>query len=301
MDMKCPYHPDTHLIEDHRAGDVICPTCGLVVGDRIVDVGTEWRSFSNEKNTKDPSRVGAPENKLLSGGDLSTSIALGRDGDSEMANLQRKSGNGGDRTLLAAFASIREMAARIHLPNSIQDQANKLFKEVLDSKALRGKNSEAQAAACLYIACRKEGVPRTFKEICAVSRTSKKEIGKCFKLIVRALETNLDHITSEQFMSRFCGNLGISQRVQSGAVAVAKEAVRLDLVAGRSPISIAAAAIYMASQASNDKKSAKEIGEIAGVAEVTIKQSYKLLYPKANELLPESYPYRHLIYQLPLP
>ena len=37
-------------------------------------------------------------------------------------------------------------------------------------------------------------------------------------------------------------------------------------VPGRSPISVAAAAIYMASQASDDKKTQKDIAEIAGVA-----------------------------------
>lgn len=40
-------------------------------------MGTEWRSFSNEHSGTDPSRVGAPENPLLSGSDLSTSIAVG--------------------------------------------------------------------------------------------------------------------------------------------------------------------------------------------------------------------------------
>lgn len=40
-------------------------------------MGTEWRSFSNENSGNDPSRVGAPENPLLSGSDLSTSIAVG--------------------------------------------------------------------------------------------------------------------------------------------------------------------------------------------------------------------------------
>lgn len=44
---------------------------------RLVDVGTEWRSFSNESSGTDPSRVGAPENPLLGGSDLSTSIAVG--------------------------------------------------------------------------------------------------------------------------------------------------------------------------------------------------------------------------------
>ncbi|MCP4486199.1 MAG: TFIIB-type zinc ribbon-containing protein [Gammaproteobacteria bacterium] len=32
--LSCPSHPDAHLVEDHRAGDMICPKCGLVVGDR---------------------------------------------------------------------------------------------------------------------------------------------------------------------------------------------------------------------------------------------------------------------------
>ena len=34
MSLRCPQHPDAHLIEDYHAGDMICPDCGLVVGDR---------------------------------------------------------------------------------------------------------------------------------------------------------------------------------------------------------------------------------------------------------------------------
>ncbi|EPB69513.1 transcription factor TFIIB repeat-containing domain protein [Ancylostoma ceylanicum] len=369
--VACPIHPNVHLVEDHRAGDVICPECGLVVGDRLVDVGTEWRSFSNERSGTDPSRVGAPENPLLSGGDLSTSIAVGfgaSESDTSLANAQRKSMNNTDRQMTQAMSVIREMSERIHLAKSIQstpelpschrrwltkseyssdktsfslrhqlrlsgacdfgrvtvaqgqDLASKTFKDVLDSKALKGKNNEAQAAACLYIACRKEGVPRTFKgwflskscctakadgrykvafEICAVSRVSKKEIGRCFKLIIKSLETNLEQITSADFMSRFCGNLSLPNSIQAAATRIAKRAVEMDLVAGRSPISIAAAAIYMASQASNEKRSAKDIGEIAGAAEVTVKQTYKLLYPKAAELFPEDFKFVTPIDQLP--
>ncbi|EGT57002.1 hypothetical protein CAEBREN_14440 [Caenorhabditis brenneri] len=290
--VQCPVHPDVHLIEDHRAGDLVCPACGLVVGDRLVDVGTEWRSFSNERSGNDPSRVGAPENPLLSGGDLSTTIAVGfggSDSDNSLANAQRKSMNNTDRQMTAAMSLIREMSERIHLPRNIQENASRIFKDVLDSRALRGKNNEAQAAACLYIACRKDGVPRTFKEICAVSRVSKKEIGRCFKIIIRNLETNLEQITSADFMSRFCGNLYLPNSIQAAATRIAKRAVDMDLVAGRTPISIAAAAIYMASQASSEKRSAKEIGDVAGAAEITVRQTYKLLYPKADELFPEDF------------
>lgn len=89
----------------------------------LVDVGTEWRSFSNERSGNDPSRVGAPENPLLSGGDLSTTIAVGfggSDSDNSLANAQRKSMNNTDRQMTAAMSLIREMSERIHLPRNIQ-------------------------------------------------------------------------------------------------------------------------------------------------------------------------------------
>lgn len=80
------------MIEDYRAGDMICSECGLVVGDRVIDVGSEWRTFSNEKSGVDPSRVGGPENPLLSGGDLSTMIGPGT-GSASFDSFGSKIGN----------------------------------------------------------------------------------------------------------------------------------------------------------------------------------------------------------------
>lgn len=33
--VQCPNHPDAILVEDYRAGDMICPECGLVVGQYL--------------------------------------------------------------------------------------------------------------------------------------------------------------------------------------------------------------------------------------------------------------------------
>ena len=70
-----------------------------------------------------------------------------------------------DRTLIAAFREIRQMADRLNLPQMIPDRANTLFKQVHESTCprMKGKSSDAIASACLYIACRQEAVPRTFK------------------------------------------------------------------------------------------------------------------------------------------
>ena len=310
----CPAHPYAFLIDDHRAGDQICSECGLVVGDRVIDVGSEWRTFSKEKADSDPCRVGRTENPLLNGSDMSTIIGpststSGRkvqssgsitDGSAGMIKYQnRRALSNADRGLLNAFHEISNMADKINLSKAITDRANFLFKSVHDGNNLKGRGDNAIASACLYIACRQEGVPRTFKEICAVSNIGKKEVGRCFKLILRVLETTVDLITTGDFMSRFCCNLGLPIKVIKAATHIAEKAVGLDLVSGRSPISVAAAAIYMASQASDDKKTQKEIGEVAGVAEVTIRQSYKLMYPRAHELFPEDFVFSTPIEMLP--
>jgi len=302
--VACKFHPDAPLIEDYRAGDQICSECGLVVGDRVIDVGSEWRTFSNDKGGEDKSRVGAAENPLL-GSDLSTMIGPGTgrasfsaDGSPMYNNRQSRQATS-DRTLLNAFKIISTMADRINLPKTITDRANVLFKMVSDGKNLKGRSNDAIAAACLYIACRQEGVPRTFKEIVAVSTVSKKEIGRCFKLILKAHDTSVDLITTGDFMSRFCGTLSLSREVQKAATCIAKRSVDLDIVPGRSPISVAAAAIYMASQASDDKRTQREIAEIAGVADVTIRQSYKLMLPRAAELFPADFRFTTPIENLP--
>lgn len=300
----CRYHPEAPLVEDYSAGDMICPECGLVVGDRFIDVGSEWRTFSNENDTKDASRVGAAENPLLEGGDLCTMITTGTGAASFDANgrpmyKNRKTVSSSERTLKATFIEIRMMADRLNVPKAIVDHAEILFKQVHDGKSLQGRKKDAIASACLFIACRKEQVPRTFKEICAVSKISKKEIGRMFKLVLKTLETNVQAITTGDFMSRFCSYLELSNTIEKAATHIARRAVELDLVPGRSPISVAAAAIYMASQASDKKKSANDIGDIAGVAEVTIRLAYKLMHPTAVKLFPEEFTFHTSIEDLP--
>ncbi|XP_049288750.1 transcription initiation factor IIB-like isoform X1 [Anopheles funestus] len=308
--LRCSYHPEANLIDDYHTGDMICSECGLVVGDRIIDPSNEWRRFSDEKSKTDMCRVGSMDpfmqdmdlstiKQSLPGthrgasaptnNDLITSFPchfLGQTSYDRTTPFFKMDTN--TRKLMFGFAEISTMADRINAPTSILNHAKNIFKRVQESNKLKNRSVDAKATACLYIACRQEGVPRTFKELCAVSSVSKKEIGRCFKLIVNDLASSLDHITSEDFMSRFCSNLRLPLAVQKSATEIAQTAFQLDLVSGLSPISVAAAAIYMASQVSETVISGKEIAEIAGVADITIRKAYRLMLPFAEELFPKN-------------
>eukprot|EP00051_Salpingoeca_urceolata_P022563 m.371944 g.371944 ORF g.371944 m.371944 type:complete len:456 (+) comp19992_c0_seq13:305-1672(+) len=309
-EVRCPEHKDAPLVEDYAAGDRICSACGLVVGDRVIDVRTEWRTFGNndkKKNNFDPNRVGAARDPLLDGSELSTMVGSipgqrggglyghhDHGGTNSLQQWNTRSGMSGTaRSLISAFKQIALMADRLHVKQVIVDRAKKLYKQVDDTGQLKGRAHDAIGAACLYIACRQEGVPRTFKEICAVAEIPKKSIGRCYQAICKALESNLSglaNIKTDDYMSRFCSHLDLPRPTQIVARHIGKLATEVGVVAGKSPISVTAAAIFMAAQAlPATRLPAKQVGEVAGVTEQTIRLAYREMYPIRLYLFPADF------------
>jgi len=295
-DITCPDHPEACLIEDPRAGDVICTECGLVIGERLVDVGTEWRNFSDDNGRSDQNRVGTAENMLFSTGDLTT-IFWGRDeGERKMMKMQQRINvSANERTLREGFAAIREIGDKMHLVESIQDSSKMVFKEMTESKVLVGKNVNVRAAACCLYACRQMKVPRTIKEIsdAAGLSMSMEQVTKCFTLIRDAKSSKeargggvvLDLLSPEHLMPRFCGNLGLPNSVMVKASKIAKKATELHIVLGRSPVSVAAAAIYMAAQDVLKPPSYEEVAAACGTGTGTVRTIYTILLNRRRELI----------------
>ena len=66
-------------------------------------------------------------------------------------------------------------------------------------------------------------------------------------------------------------------KVEEIAHKILKTATQLKLTSGRGPTGIAAAASYIASVLTGERKTQREIAEIAQVTEVTIRNRYKEL------------------------
>ncbi|KAL2239948.1 UNVERIFIED_CONTAM: Transcription initiation factor IIB-2 [Sesamum indicum] len=288
----------TEVVFDHSAGDTVCSECGLVLEAHSIDETSEWRTFANETGENDPVRVGGPTNPLLADGGLSTVISKpnGLSADYLTSSLGRwqNRGSNPDRSIIQAFKTIATMADRLGLVATIKDRANEIYKKVEDQKPLRGRNQDAILAACLYIACRQEDKPRTVKEICSVANgTTKKEIGRAKEFIVKQLELEMGQsvemgtIHAGDFLRRFCSHLSMANQAVKAAQEAVQKSEELDI--RRSPISIAAAIIYIITQLSDDKKLLKDICLATGVAEGTIRNSYKDLYPFASKIVPSWY------------
>ena len=305
-----------NLVEEFSSGDMVCGDCGLVLGARIVDTRSEWRTFSNDdQNNDDPSRVGDGPNVLLNGDQLQTSIAFGDGSKSrELHRAQNRSTNDkGNKTLLAAYKEIGAMCEAIHLSKTVSDTVKHLFKKVNDAGAFRGKSQETVIAGCIFIACRQCKVPRTFREVFALTNVPKKEIGRIFKALEKffgaqnedmqiGMWADWPHLSSftdsiyvatpdikstsaSELCIRYCSLLNLNAQCTKVSQALADKMGTVGALAGRSPLSAAAACIYFASHLMKQPKNAKQISQVAGVSDGTIRTSYKLLEAEKERLV----------------
>jgi len=56
---KCPECGGINLFWNKEKGEVICRDCGLVIEEKMIDFGQEWREFDSEEGDK-LRRAGAP-------------------------------------------------------------------------------------------------------------------------------------------------------------------------------------------------------------------------------------------------
>lgn len=89
-----------------------------------------------------------------------------------------------------------------------------------DEKLLKGKSGDAIIAACIYIGCREQNLARTFKEICALTKVSKKEIGRCYKILQPYFEVPVQSVGMDVYISRFASNLALEKDVEKASLKV---------------------------------------------------------------------------------
>lgn len=269
----CPKHPREPLIDDHRSGSVVCPKCGLVVVDQIIDESAEWRTFA-EDGADTKCRVGATENYLLSSAtNLSTSITSTINMNSYGKSIfMRNNRRSVDRALLAAFRVIATISDRINVSQSVTDRACHLYSKVYDKRQLKGNVMfwDPKTAACLYIACHQERVARTSREICGASEYSRKAINEQAELIQRQLQIKVAKRShSNEFILRFSAALNVKKDVRNDALQIAGQIDQLSFGEGVNQEAMAAAIIFLAimrSSAENTERLTQdEIGKRLGV------------------------------------
>ncbi|WP_405280725.1 transcription initiation factor IIB [Methanobrevibacter sp.] len=292
----CPVCNSTERFVDNSRAEVCCARCGLVLDENLIDHGPEWRAFDHEQRDK-RTRTGAPLTYTISDKGLNTTIDW-KDKDihghkipernkAQIYRLRKwnkrmRVSGAGERNLAFALSELDRDSSRLGIPRSVREDAAIIYRSAAKNKLIRGRSIEVVVASALYAACRRCNIPRTLDEIAIASNVSKKQVGKTYRFLSRELNIKLKPTSPSDYISRFASKLGLSGEVQAKAIEIINKAVKAGLSSGKGPTGVAAAALYIASLLLGERKTQKEVSEISGVTEVTIRNRYKELSEKID-------------------
>ncbi len=288
---RCTECGGSRLMRDYESAEVVCMDCGYVLDMKLTDQGPEWRAFDNEQRDK-RARTGAPVTFTIHDKGLSTMIDW-HDRDiygkrftaGQKAQIYRlrkwqrriRVSDALERNLAFALSEITKIANNLSLPKSIFETASVIYRKAVKERLIRGRSIQGISAASVYIACRQCGLARTLEEIAKASNVSKREVGRSYRFLVKELDYFIPPVRANQYVSKFSNQLTMQGKVEEIANQILVTATALKLTSGRGPTGIAAAASYIASVLVGERRTQREIAEIAKVTEVTIRNRYKEL------------------------
>jgi len=286
---RCPRCGKGTLVTDPNTGENFCGKCGFVITEKASESGPEWRSFSKEEH-EGRSRAGVPTSLAMHDMGLATIIGpANRDATGKPISATMKSTierlrtwdsrsqvhEPVDRNFRQAFSELDRLKDKLAVGDAVIEKSAYIYRKALEKGLVRGRSISALIAAALYAACRDTETPRTLKDVGTASNIKRKDIARCYRLLLRELSLRMPVVNPINCVSRIASKADLSEKTKREATKILRTAEELKISAGKDPMGLAAAALYVACVTNGESKTQRDVAEAAGVTEVTIRNRYK--------------------------
>jgi transcription initiation factor TFIIB len=276
------------MLYDEPRGEIICEDCGLVANSLIFSREPEWRAYSSEEE-KAKVRVGLPPS-ILNNREMRTVIG-GKTKDSygktldtatqaKFARLSQMDERIQDRTtrnLKSALMELKRIKSHLYLSDDICEAAVLLYRLALNNDLIKGRSVIGMVSAATYLACRKKQAAITLKDTAEVANINTKELGRCIRIFLQNININNTSPDPVTLVNRLGENLGLTMFTRKVAIDILIEAREKRLTMGKIPMSLAAAAVYIASIQTGERRTQQQIATPARTTPVTIRNRFKEL------------------------
>ena len=279
------------ILTDNTTGERFCEKCGFVISESLQDSGPEWRSFQND-NGVNSARTGAPTSLTIHDRGLATTISpVNKDASgTPLSSIMKgtierlrtwdsrsKVNSPVDRNLRQALTELATLKDKLSLSNHIAENAAYIYRKALEKRLVRGRSISALLASSLYAACRNTETPRTLHDVSDAANLKRKDIARCYRLLHRELELKMPVVDPVSCISRIASKINLTEKTRRVAVIILKNAQERKESAGKDPMGITAAALYLACIKTGESITQKNISDASGVTEVTVRNRCKSL------------------------
>jgi len=273
-----------NVISLNQIGEIVCTDCGLVIKERSVDLAhSDKRAYtSQEKSQRE--HTGAPISSLLPDIGLTTVIDRKKikDPDLKRAVKWNTRITWEKRNILIATTELKRICSNLNLPNHIKLEAIKLYKAAFKRKLLRGRSINSMVAASIYLAIRLKRIPRTLQEILDESSENEKDIRRCYRVLIREFNIKSPNTNPSDLIPTYIATLKLDPNIEINSTKIVNAFSERFSTSGKDPKGIVAGAIYLACRMKGLELTQKDIAEVVGVTEVTLRSRYKELSTKLN-------------------
>ena len=279
----CP-ECEGNIISLNQIGEVVCSQCGLVINERGVDVNHSDKRAYTSQEKKQREHTGAPISSLLPDIGLTTVINKKdiNDPDLKRAVKWNTRITWEKRNLLIATTELKRISSNLNLPKHLKFEAIKLYKEAFKKKLLRGRSINSMIAACIYLAIRLKKIPRTLQEILEESAENEKDIRRCYRVLIKELNIKSPNTDPSALIPTYVANLKLNHDVEETAIKIVNTFSAKFSTSGKDPKGIAAGALYLACKLRGLELTQKQIADVVGITEVTLRSRFKELSTKLN-------------------
>ncbi|MFW9780538.1 MAG: transcription initiation factor IIB family protein [Candidatus Heimdallarchaeota archaeon] len=285
---RCTECKSANMLYDEARGEIICEDCGLVANSAFFSREPEWRAYNSEEE-RNKSRVGLPTT-YLNNKEMRTVISshhrdsygktLSTDAQTKFSRLSQVDERVQDRTsrnLKNALIELKRMRSHLSLQSDVAETAVIHYKKALEQDLIKGRSVIGMMSGAIYLACRRKGAAVTLKDISEVANISTKELGRCVRILLKHININSGSPDPVVLINRLGENLGLTMLTRKRAIDILTAARKKRLTLGKIPMSLAAAAIYIASIQTGERRTQQQIAGPARTTPVTIRNRFKEL------------------------
>jgi transcription initiation factor TFIIB len=199
----------------------------------------------------------------------------------------RSKSKGNDSNLRQAFVLLDTMKSQLYLPDNVVEETAYIYRKAAALKLTRGRGISSILYAALYAACRKTATPRTLRDIAKSGNIRKGDLATAYRIMVKNLDLKLEPYDPVEFVTKVCSMIYVSENTRRNALNLLLKAEDVGFSIGKNPMSLVAAAVYLATCATNEKKTQVEIARVCGISNVSVRNLTKLFKVKLGLLIEE--------------
>jgi transcription initiation factor TFIIB len=282
----CPNCGDGQKITDVESGELICTKCGYVIHERIGDIDEDWSMLAREPASKlrtsptSLARTGMGLSTIIGRPDRSAGSGLNAAMRATFDRLRawdfRIKGRD-ERSLRRAFTDLDRLRSTLGLSDVVVEKTAYIYRRAQEQGLVRGRTMRAVLGAAIYIVQREMGISGTLDDIIRATNTKGKDLTRVYRLLLRELGLQVPMIDPVKCIVRIANKAEIGERTKRKAMDMIYGVVKRGLAAGKDPMGLAAAVLYLSCLASGEQKSQAAIAEAAGVSEVTLRKNQRLI------------------------